>query len=68
MSIFPISKILKHQHHWGVFLQHHPRQRNHKIIFLTSLMGCVQSFEVFQPNVFRHSITPTSLPKWPNPS
>jgi hypothetical protein len=49
VNIFPISKVLKHQHHWGVFLQHHPKQRSHKVIFFNKFDGRVQSFEVFQP-------------------
>jgi len=43
-SLLLISKVIKHQHHWGVILQHHLRQRNHELIFLTSLMGCIQGF------------------------
>jgi hypothetical protein len=22
-------QVFKHQHHWGVFLQHYPKQKNH---------------------------------------
>jgi hypothetical protein len=32
------SPSIQAQHHWGVFLQHYPRQKNHELIFLASLM------------------------------
>jgi hypothetical protein len=47
VSLLFIFKVLKHWHHKGVFLQHHSKQRNHKSIYLTSLMGHVQSLKVF---------------------
>jgi hypothetical protein len=47
MNTLFISKVLKHQHYWIVFIQHHLVQKTHELVFLTSLKGCVQSIKVF---------------------
>jgi hypothetical protein len=44
VNLLLIFNVLKHHHHYGVFLQHHLRQKIHESVFLTSLMGHAQSF------------------------
>jgi hypothetical protein len=61
-----ISKIIKFQHHWGVFSQDNPKQRSHELVYLTSLMAHVKSLRFFQLNAIDYPTSSSSIPKWPN--
>ncbi len=34
MNLLLSFKVFKHWHHWGVFLQHNPKRKNHKLVLM----------------------------------
>ncbi len=65
MNLLLIFKILKHQHHWVVFLQHHhPKQKNHELIFFNKFEGTCSKFCGFFNQV--HLVIQFHLHNYPN--
>jgi hypothetical protein len=61
-----ISKTIRLQCHHGVFQWHKFEQKNFELVFLTSLMGCVESFKVLSINALGHLTSSSLLSRWTN--